>query len=128
MGRRLRRISVRYLSPESSRVRFVLYCLHVSKIDSRTSGDPTAKILDVGLERFGCGARWIVAPQAVDESFAQSILWAGKIEAESEGRLLVDATDFLLRDAHEVAGRLKRTQQNDFQLDTAGHLQDREVA
>jgi hypothetical protein len=41
--------------------------------------------------------------RAVDESFAQSVLWGFKVEAEQEGRVLVDATSFYLRDAHQVA-------------------------
>src|SRR6185436_8649610 len=42
----------------------------------------------------------------VEEAFAQSIIWGFQIAAESDGRVLVDATDFLIRDAHGVAGRL----------------------
>jgi hypothetical protein len=57
--------------------------------------------------------------RAVEESFAQSILWGAKIAAESDGRVLVDATDFLLRDAHNVIGRLKQRGQGTFKLDTS---------
>ncbi|MEO7394890.1 MAG: DUF5117 domain-containing protein, partial [Chitinophagaceae bacterium] len=35
--------------------------------------------------------------KAVEQSFAQSILWGFAIEAESNGHILVDATDFILR-------------------------------
>ncbi len=55
--------------------------------------------------------------RAVEESFAQSVLWGTEIEAESNGAALVDATDFLLRDAHGVASRLKARGQGDFKLD-----------
>src|SRR5450432_258129 len=37
--------------------------------------------------------------KAVEQSFAQSVIWGFTIEAESNGSVLVDATDFLLRDA-----------------------------
>ena len=56
--------------------------------------------------------------RAVRESFASSVLWAGEVAAESpEGRLLVDLTPFLVRDAHGVARTLKATGQGSFTLD-----------
>ena len=56
--------------------------------------------------------------RAVRESFASSVLWAAPIEAEGpEGRLLVDFTPFLVRDAHEVAATLKTAKQGAFALD-----------
>ena len=54
---------------------------------------------------------------AVTESFAESVLWGFKLEAEEKGRLLVDATDFFLRDAHGVAERLQATQQGFYKVD-----------
>ncbi len=42
----------------------------------------------------------------VEDSFAKSVIWGFTVAAESDGRVLVDATDFLMRDAHGVAGRL----------------------
>jgi Met-zincin/Domain of unknown function (DUF5117) len=56
---------------------------------------------------------------AVAQSFASSVLWSFKVEAEAGGRLLVDATDFFLRDAHGVANRLRDTQQGAFAADPA---------
>ena len=55
--------------------------------------------------------------RAVDQSFAQSVLWGFTIEAESDGHELVDATDFLLRDAMKVANRLKSGQQGNYSVD-----------
>ncbi len=49
--------------------------------------------------------------RAVDESFAQSVHWGFKVEAEEGGKVLVDATAFFLRDAHGVAERLRQTKQ-----------------
>ncbi|MBC7849865.1 MAG: zinc-dependent metalloprotease, partial [Chitinophagaceae bacterium] len=55
--------------------------------------------------------------RAVDQSFAQSALWGFTIEAESANKVLVDATDFLLRDAMQVANRLRRGQQGTYVFD-----------
>ncbi|MDG1874511.1 MAG: zinc-dependent metalloprotease, partial [Mariniblastus sp.] len=55
--------------------------------------------------------------RAVEQSFAQSILWGGKIAAESDGKFVVDATDLILADTHDVMGTLKQTEQGDFTLD-----------
>ena len=43
----------------------------------------------------------------VNEAFARSVLWAFQIAGASDGRVLVDFTDFLVRDANDVAGRLQ---------------------
>ncbi|HEX8691918.1 MAG TPA: zinc-dependent metalloprotease [Longimicrobium sp.] len=56
---------------------------------------------------------------AVESSFAQSVLWGFKVEAESDGRVLVDATDFALRDAHGVVPALRRARQGDYRLDAS---------
>src|SRR5262245_13140313 len=55
--------------------------------------------------------------RAVRESFAQSVLWGFKVEAEEGGRVLVDATSFFLRDAHGVVDRLKQAKQGSYKLD-----------
>ena len=55
--------------------------------------------------------------RAVEQSFAQSTLWGFTVEAESNNHYLVDATDFLLRDAMQVANRIKSSQQGNYSLD-----------
>ena len=55
--------------------------------------------------------------RAVEQSFAQSTLWGFTIEAESNNHYLVDATDFLMRDAMQVANRIKSSQQGNYSLD-----------
>lgn len=55
--------------------------------------------------------------QSVHQAFAKSILWGFKVEAADGGKVLVDATDFLLRDAHDVIGRLRSTDQGSYRLD-----------
>ncbi|HTP12420.1 MAG TPA: zinc-dependent metalloprotease, partial [Bacteroidota bacterium] len=56
---------------------------------------------------------------SVEEAFAQSILWGFVVVAEEGERVLVDATPFFLRDAHDVAGTLKRTGQGNFKLEAS---------
>jgi hypothetical protein len=55
--------------------------------------------------------------QAVEDSFARSVLWGFKVEAEESGKVLVDATNFFLRDAHGVSDRLRQAQQGNYRLD-----------
>jgi hypothetical protein len=55
--------------------------------------------------------------RAVKESFAQSVLWGFKIEAEEGDRVLVDATAFFMRDAHGVVDRLRQAKQGSYRLD-----------
>ncbi|MFT5283992.1 MAG: hypothetical protein ACI8TQ_000143 [Planctomycetota bacterium] len=97
---------------------------------------------DVGLDRGQIGEQWLlqtlrsgnrvllVAPNwnwrsdseeaavqtAVEEAFAKSVIYGFELKAESDGRLLVDATEFLLRDAHGIAGALARAGQGQFKL------------
>ncbi|HWQ36183.1 MAG TPA: zinc-dependent metalloprotease [Blastocatellia bacterium] len=55
--------------------------------------------------------------RAVADSFARSVLWGFKVEAAEGDRVLVDATAFLLRDAHGVAERLRGSRQGSFRFD-----------
>jgi len=57
--------------------------------------------------------------RAVRESFAESVLWGFEVAAEEDGRVLVDATSFFLRDTHNVTGTLQRTHQGNFHLDAS---------
>jgi hypothetical protein len=45
--------------------------------------------------------------RAVREGFASSVLWGFTVGAETDGRVLVDATELLLRDVHGVTQRLR---------------------
>ncbi|MGA8740048.1 MAG: zinc-dependent metalloprotease [Terracidiphilus sp.] len=55
---------------------------------------------------------------AVTQSFAESVLWGFTVAAESpDGTVLVDATDFFLRDAHGVADRLTNLKQGTYRVD-----------
>jgi hypothetical protein len=100
---------------------------------------------DIGLNRGDLGPRYVVKferigpkvlmvqpnysfrattnnameARAVDDAFAQSVIWGFTVGAESGGRVLVDATDFFLRDAHGVIGTLRRTNQGTFRVDAS---------
>jgi hypothetical protein len=45
--------------------------------------------------------------RSVEDSFAKSVLWGFTVAAESNGHVLVDATDFVLRDGHGAANALR---------------------
>ncbi len=57
--------------------------------------------------------------KSVEEAFAQSVLWGFKVEIQEDGRVLVDATEFLLRDAHGVISSLNRSGQGSYSLDAS---------
>jgi hypothetical protein len=98
---------------------------------------------DVGLDRGILGATYIVKfnrvgnkilmiqpnysyravtenlaeKRAVEQSFAQSTIWGFTVAAESNGSVLVDATDFLLRDALQVSSTLQNSKQGIYSID-----------
>ncbi|HEV2834313.1 MAG TPA: zinc-dependent metalloprotease [Pyrinomonadaceae bacterium] len=55
--------------------------------------------------------------RAVKDAFAESTLWGFEVAAEDNGRVLVDATNFYLRDVHQVTNTLQRNQQGTYKLD-----------
>lgn len=54
---------------------------------------------------------------AVKESFAQSILWGFKVEAEAKETVLINLTPLLLSDTQFLSRTLKNLEQGDFSLD-----------
>lgn len=54
---------------------------------------------------------------AVEQAFAQSVLWGFTVTAEESGKVLVDATDFYLQDMHDVIGTLRSQQQGNYSID-----------
>jgi hypothetical protein len=58
-------------------------------------------------ENFRSSSRNVAERRAVEDSFATSVLWGFTVAAESGGRALVDATDFVLRDGFGAAGSLR---------------------
>src|SRR5579871_2646196 len=66
------------------------------------------KVLMVqGNESFRSSSANAAERRSVEDSFAKSILWGFTVAAETNGRVLVDATDFLLRDGHGAANSLR---------------------
>lgn len=67
--------------------------------------------------RYRANSESLAERRAVDEAFAESVVWGFEVKAEDGQRVLIDVTDFLLRDAHGVANRLKDGKQGEFKLD-----------
>lgn len=55
--------------------------------------------------------------RAVEEAFAQSVLWGFTVVAEDGANVLIDASEFFMQDAHNVAGQLRSSQQGSYSLD-----------
>jgi hypothetical protein len=63
-------------------------------------------MLTQGNENFRSSSSNAAERRSVEDSFAKSILWGFPVVAESNGRVLVDATDFFLRDGHGAGNAL----------------------
>lgn len=60
----------------------------------------------------------VLEQKSVEEAFARSVLWGFEVAAQdSDGSILVEATDFFLQDAHDVIGRLQATNQGTYSTD-----------
>lgn len=77
---------------------------------------PKVLLTEVNL-RFRAVSDNPMERKAVEDAFARSVLWGFTVVAEEGGSVLVDASDFLLQDAHDVIGRLRATQQGNYSLD-----------
>ncbi len=55
--------------------------------------------------------------KSIEEAFAKSVLYGFIIKEQKNNTYLVDATDFLVRDAHGVANRLDQNKQGSYSLD-----------
>jgi hypothetical protein len=60
-----------------------------------------------GNQSFRSSSKNALERKSVEDSFAKSILWGFAVAAESEKRVLIDATDFLLRDVTSAGGSLR---------------------
>src|SRR6478736_2528653 len=60
-----------------------------------------------GQQNFRSSSKNPLERKSVEDSFAKSILWGFTVAAESNGRIVVDATDFFMRDLVNAAGRLR---------------------
>lgn len=68
-------------------------------------------------EMFRSSATEAPEQLAVRTSFPTSVLAGFLVAGQSESAVLVDATDFFLRDAHDVAATLTRMQQGTYKVD-----------
>ena len=59
-----------------------------------------------GNENFRSSSANPAERRSVEDSFAKSVLWGFTVAAETNGRVLVDATDFFVRDGHGAGGSL----------------------
>ncbi len=55
--------------------------------------------------------------KSVREAFASSVLWGFAVKARTGTTVLVDFTDFLLRDSHGIAGRMASRKQGTYKID-----------
>ena len=55
--------------------------------------------------------------KSVEDGFPVSVIWGFEAAAETDGRVLVDATSLFLRDAHGVIQTLRRTNQGTYRVD-----------
>ena len=55
--------------------------------------------------------------KSVKDAFAESVLWGFDVLQQEQGKILVDATNFFLQDAHMVAEKLGSARQGTFRLD-----------
>ena len=55
--------------------------------------------------------------KSIEEAFAKSVLHGFVIKEHKNGKYLIDASDFLIRDAHGVANRLDRSKQGTYKID-----------
>jgi hypothetical protein len=60
-----------------------------------------------GSENFRSSSTNAAEQRSVEDSFAKSVLWGFTVAAESGGHVLVDATDFFLRDGQGAAAALR---------------------
>ncbi len=67
--------------------------------------------------RYRANTNDLKEKQSVADGFAKSTLWGFKVSAETEGRVLVDATDFFLQDAHGIVSRLKNQKMGNYKVD-----------
>lgn len=67
---------------------------------------------------FRAGGDDALERKSVDDGFPASVTWGFEVAAETDGTVLVDATDFFIRDAHGVINTLRLFQQGTYRLDS----------
>ena len=67
--------------------------------------------------RYRASSDNVLERQSVEDAFAPSVHWGFDIVAVSGSSILVDASDFFLRDARDVTGAISNRNQGNFTLD-----------
>ena len=85
-----------------------------------------------GNENFRSSSTNPAERRSVEDSFAKSVLWGFAVAAETNGRVLIDATDFFVRDGHGAgnalgAYRLDRTRSAVYLPRTKGFPKNTEI-
>ena len=86
----------------------------------RQSG-PRVLVIQQNL-RFRAPSGSAAAKQVMEDSYASSILASLPVEAQEDGKVLVDATPLVIRDAGNLEGTMRRANQGTFRLDAARSL------
>ena len=86
------------------------------KVVHFTKAGPRVLMVERNL-RFRAVTENELERQAVEQSFAQSVIWGGTVAAESDGKVLVDITSLLMSDIHGVIQTLSNSDQGDYSLD-----------
>jgi hypothetical protein len=86
----------------------------------RQSG-PRVLVIQQNL-RFRAPSGSAAAKQVMEDSYAASVLASLPVEAQEDGKVLVDATPLVIRDAGNLEGTLRRANQGTFRLDPARSL------
>jgi len=82
----------------------------------RRAGEQVMAVIE--NDRYRASADNRAEKNAVKASFAESIIWSTKIEAEDAGAVLIDFSGFLARDMVGVSQRLAERKQGSFKLDS----------
>jgi hypothetical protein len=72
--------------------------------------------------RFRAPSGSAAAKQVMEDSYASSVLAALPVEAQEDAKVLVDAMPLVIRDAGNLEGTLRRTNQGTFRLDPSRSL------
>ncbi|KKM95661.1 hypothetical protein LCGC14_1185920, partial [marine sediment metagenome] len=59
----------------------------------------------------------VLERKSIEQAFAKSVLFAFTIASETDGKFIIDISDFLMQDVHGVSKRLKEANQGTFSLD-----------
>jgi hypothetical protein len=82
--------------------------LGVRKVVSFERNGPKILLVEHNLE-YRAVSDDVLEQQAVEESFAKSVIWGFEIQGEDGEAVVFDGTDFFLRDVHGIADRLNAT-------------------